>query len=519
MRARAIPALLVAALCAPRPAAAEAELRLGVETAVEYDDNVLVRSENVLSDYLGRVGPRLELRDEQGHLHYEVRYFPSYEKFLHLSELDGWNHDAFAKITWRASERTSFSVRDQYIDSNRAAEALSVGEPIDPTGEAAAVLGRRGFTQNVAYGELNHQLTQLDLLSFTAQNVLSENQPFEGLSVTEGDVTSAGLSWLHSLSARTQAGLLFRYTNQNFEDVTLGSVTQSDFYNASLQWVHRFDRTWSFSLSGGPAWVTTDIPDTPDVFEDQPLYPLIQTPTARGPVLFASCPKLADGTVVLAGQCAAIPEGAVAPRLGEGVVFRDDLGRTTDLGVIGEVPDRTGDGLTYFAAAALTKQWRTVTATLRYSRDASTTAAASGNVRDVVQFSLNWLPTERWKVGFIAAWEQREQESTGVAFDQIALVPATAAVFDASQPLGIGLVSIGQSAGLLAREIDRRVTNDRYTLALNVQYRLTRRTSLFARAFWIDQTVDDQFLGKRNATRFNAVIGVRYYLDPIQLPI
>jgi predicted porin len=99
------------------------------------------------------------------------------------------------------------------------------------------------------------------------------------------------------------------------------------------------------------------------------------------------------------------------------------------------------------------------------------------------------------------------------------LIPATAVIFDPSSPTGIGMVPIGQSSGLLAREIDRRVTNDRYTLSLNVQYRLTRRTSLFARLYWIDQTTEDVFVGARNATRFDAVIGVRYYLDPIQLPL
>lgn len=280
MRTRPIPALLLAALCVAQTAWAEAELTLGVESAIEYDDNVLVQAENPQSDYLVRAGPRFELRDEQGKLRYELRYYPSYERFFRLSELDGWTHDARGKLTWRASERTSFSVREQYLDSNRAVEAIALGEPIDPTGEAATVLGRRGFTQNIAGGELNHMLTRVDQLALTAQNVLSKDQPFQELTVTNGDVTSIGLSWLHALSGRNQAGLLVRYTNQKFENVNIDTQTQSDFYNASLQWIHHFDPTWSFSISGGPAWVTSDVPDPPEVFPDQPLYPLIRGATA-----------------------------------------------------------------------------------------------------------------------------------------------------------------------------------------------------------------------------------------------
>jgi hypothetical protein len=521
MRTGSIAAVLVGALCVPLQAAAEAELRLGIEAAAEYDDNVLVRSENVLGDFLGRIGPRMELRDEQGRLLYEVRYFPSYEKFEDLSELDGWNHDAFAKFTWRASDRTSIILRDQYLDTNRATQALAVGEPIDPSGEAASVLGRRGFTQNVAYGELLHQLTHVDQLSFTAQNVMSDDDPFQDLTVTESDVTSVGLSWLRALSARNQAGLLLRYTDQRFDNLTVDTETRSRFYNASVQWTYRIDPTWLFSVSAGPAWVTQDLPESPSTFSGQPLYPLIQGANARGPVLVDSCPTRPDGIVVLSPECEVVPESRLVPRPAgfEGLVFREDLADTTDLGVVGDLPETNDDGLTYFASLALTKQWQTVTASLRYSRDASTTAAASGNVRDIVQANINWQPTERWRFGFVAAWEQRDQETTSLAFDGRALIPATAVVFDPSSPTGLNMVPIGQSSGLLAREIDRSVTNDRYTLSLNVQYRLTRRTSLFARLYWIDQTTEDDFVGARNATRFDAVIGVRYYLDPIQLPL
>ena len=122
-------------------------------------------------------------------------------------------------------------------------------------------------------------------------------------------------------------------------------------------------------------------------------------------------------------------------------------------------------------------------------------------------------------MNFVAAWEQRDQANSGVAFDRRALVPATAIVVDPSQPFGIAAVSIGQSAGLLAREVDRNVSNTRYTLSLNVQYSVTRRTSLFARVYWIDQRTGDDIFGSRNATRVNVVLGVRYYLDPIHLPI
>ena len=524
VRTRICQVLLIAACAAPGQARADAELRLGLETAAEYDDNVLARSDNVESDFLARLTPRLELWDRKGALQYDLRYLPTYEKFLDLSDLDGWSHDAFGSLSWQAGERTSLRLRDQYLNTNRAVLAFQQGEPIGPTGEAASVLGRRGFRQNVANAELEHQLTPVDQLTLSAQNVLSEDDPFENFTATNGDVTGVGLSWLRALSGRSRAGLLVRYTSQTFEDLLLSTSNRTEFYNASVQWVYRFDPTWSFSMSAGPAWVASDPPDRVESFPDQPLYPVIQRADGqRGPVLVDTCPQLDDGTPILAAECEVLPEGRIFPRPGaaQGFVFRDDLTQTTDLAPIGDVPESSRDGLTYFAAAALSKEWRTVTATLRYSRDASTTASAAGNVRDVVQGNLNWRATGRLRIGFLAAWEQRDQETTGVVFDRRALAPATAIVLDPSQPLGIGQARIGQSIGLVAREISQTSKYQRYSLALNVQYTLSRRTSLFVRAYWSNQKTQDDTFGSRNTKvkRLDAMVGVQFFLDPIQLPI
>lgn len=513
-------ALLLMAFVAPVEARAEASLTLGLEGGVEYDDNVLFRSDDVQADGLIRLGPKLELQDEQGVLQYRARYFPSYEKFFDLSELDGWNQDAFASVSWIPSGRTRFTVRDHYLETNRATRIFDAIDPIDPGGDVG-LLATQGFTQNIAAAELERKLTRIDLLTLSVQNTLSENEPLAELAVTEGDVSSASISWLHTFSARNQAGLFARYTRQQFENVTERVETQSDFYNASLQWIHAFDPTWTLSLSVGPAWVSSDGgEEQPTRFEGQPLYPVVVDDGARGPVLIETCPTLDDGTPIVSADCTVIPEQAIVPRGGllggSEFVFRQDLAETTDLDLIGELPEASTGGLTYFAALALTKQWRTVTASLRYSRDATTTASAAGNLRDVVQGNLSWRPTERLRLGLVASWEQRESETTGLRFDR-ALAPATAVAFD-SQTGTLGLVSIGRSTGFRAVEVDRQLQNKRYTIALNLQYVLTRRASLFGRLAWIEQRVDDVF-SQRDVTRFTATVGVRFYFDPINLPI
>jgi hypothetical protein len=115
--------MLLAAALAPAAARGGARLELGAEVGAEYDSNVLFQTD-ALDDFAGRFGPRLRIHEDGDQLLWDVHYYPTYEKFVDLGELDGWNHDAYASLTWKASRRTSIRVYDQYQDLNRAARAL-----------------------------------------------------------------------------------------------------------------------------------------------------------------------------------------------------------------------------------------------------------------------------------------------------------------------------------------------------------------------------------------------------------
>jgi hypothetical protein len=512
---RASALALALALC-PRAALGDAQLELGVETSLEYDDNV-VFLEDKEGDGLWRIGPTLRAYDTRGDLNWELRYRPDYEKFFDLSELDGWNHDAYGSVAWQLSTRTRVSLYDHFIDTNRSVRALEEADPLSPAGEAAALFDQRGFRQNVVSGEISHLLTPIDSFVFSAQNVLSQTDPFESSSETEGNVTSVDLSYLRSLSRRNQAGLVLRYTSQVFDNVTFDQQTRSDYYSLLLQWVHQLDPTWTFSVAAGPAWVSRENPDQEIGLNDRSLYPVLRGPTGSGPVRIDTCPS-SGGSFVLSAECEVVPASSfVSTNVfgpNPGLVFQEDLALLTDLSLIGAAPDRTSEGWTYFADVALSKQWETWTATLRYNRDATSSVSTSGSLRDVVTGRLEWRPGERWSANFSASWERREEAVSALGFEQF-LVPAQGFVLG---PTGLSTVPIGQAAGVRVFEVNDTRTSDRWILQLSAQYRASRRTTIFSRITWID--IEEEAVGGLDSTsRFLFQVGVRYVFDPIPLPI
>jgi hypothetical protein len=497
-------AWLTASALAPA-ARADVLLDLGLEAALEYDDNVLFQANNILSDGAVRLGPRVRLHEDGDQLLWDVHYYPTYEKFFDLGEFDGWDHDGYASATWKASPRTTLRFTDQYQDYNRAVSVLAQQDVTTPAGEAGANLGLRGFQQNYAYAELNHRLARRDTVQLYLQNIYTEGDPLSSFTGNEGLVTTGSLSYLREWDPRNQIGLSIRATDQRFDDF-VQPETRTQFYNLSFQFVHLFDPTFTLSASAGPAYVSSDIPEAEGLGMDQALFPFIRDGTAQGPVLIDTCPTLDDGTPFVGNGCRALPIQDVP------VLIRPALTQTTDLPVVNDGVSDSGSTLTYFAALSLTKQWSTVTATARYIRDASQSVSASGNVRDVVLGSLNWRPTGRWRLMFVASYERREQALESIAYAS-ALSPTLISV------TGGGTETIGRAIELRAVPVEQDASTDRIVLSLNVNYQWNRQLAFFANAYWIDQKQRGDIFANEGATRFNIVVGLRYYLEPIRLPI
>ncbi|MGI9431410.1 MAG: hypothetical protein ACR2PQ_04310, partial [Myxococcota bacterium] len=368
--------VLVVLWLLPIPAAAT-DLILGAEIAVEWDDNVLSRSDEELDDFNLRYGPRVELEDSEGRFRWSARYNPDYQDFFDLDELDGWDHDARLAVDWDISRRTSVHFSDHYIDVAQFSRLAG-----DPTLDVPlSTVGREGLKRNQADFDIDHYLAPRHLLGFGISNTDSD---FEG-ERADTNFWQARLEYTYIYTARTRLGWILSAQHQEVDRPEVDTV-DTNYFNLSLQWIQEVDPTLSFSISAGPAVIDRDANEQDVVLLDQALYPLQRSPGGLlGPVDVSSCPTLDDGTPVLTVGCEGIPFTAFADR--------SFLFETTDLMLIGGFPDDSTSDVTYFASASLIKEWtHSLSTSLRYRRSAVATGGQGGQVSDVVVGTVNWRP-------------------------------------------------------------------------------------------------------------------------------
>jgi len=473
--------------------AAATDLVLGAEVAVEWDDNVLSRSDDQLEDFAMRYGPRVALEDFEGRLRWNVRYNPDYRDFFDLDELDGWDHNARLVVDYDISPRTTIHFVDQYLDV--AQFSRLTGQ--DPTLDVPLVaVDRQGLKRNQADFRIDHYLGTRHLLGFGLSNTDSD---FEG-ERADTNFWQARLDYTYIYTARTRIGWIASAQQQQIDRPEVDTV-ETNYYNLSLQWVHDFDPTLSFSVSAGPALIDREANEQDIVFRGAALYPLQRSLGSLGPVAVSTCPTLEDGTPVFAVECDVIPFTAFADP--------SFLNETTDVALVGGFPDESTTDVTYFASVSVVKEWtKDFSTSLNYRRSAVSTGGQGGQVSDVVLGVVKWRPIARFNVVFSASWENREQPTEGVTF-------VRSLTADTVQ----GIPDVGRQAGLRAVPVDRDIRNVRLTATFSAQYQLTEQIGIFGRAFWYQQKLEDTAVETRKTTRLRIIFGVNYFFEPIGLPI
>jgi hypothetical protein len=249
--------LASALMAAPGPAE---ELILGLDSRIEWDDNVFRREENTESDFVARAGPVFRLRSERGDVQYDLRYSPMYEGYFDLDGISGWDHFVRLQASWYATDSTEFFLRDIFSRTRNLSRILEATDPgTAPPGELTPEpeLGRERIQRNVGALGVRHAFTprwrgELQLASRMLE--FSRETEFDSLSWQ-------GEGSLHyELSKRDQVGFGLGYIQQEFEDAenpTAGTRRKGDttrYYQAFGSWSHAFHPTWTLNLRAGPSY-------------------------------------------------------------------------------------------------------------------------------------------------------------------------------------------------------------------------------------------------------------------------
>jgi len=506
----------IALLLLPAAAAAQ-QLEYGVRSQVGWTDNVYATAEDTslepVDDYSMRLSPWGRLSDFDGNFTWQLRYQPSYEHYLQETDRNGFDHDTGGYAAWRVGPRTTLFANGSY----QAYESLvrfneNTGNPADP-----AVLRSRQdkITGGVGGLGVTHELTPRDSLVLSTSYTI---RTYEDQNNNDLESYVLGGNWKHTLNERTKVGLSGAWIRQSFAR-QVGDDAITNYYNLSGLIEHQFSRSLRFELSAGPAVIDSNqelvnfvpqygvrafgqtnptfaavdanscalLNDTLPLNEDE------TSPTYNPHVTrfgFADCGlnsnrALSRGELELLGY----PRGAPLVPGGR----TNQIAKLTEFGDPYEldsngllVPLEEGDfgdpDVTYFARAALYKDWERWHTELSYERANSDSGDyGASSVQDSFTTSLRWEPAQHWRVTLSGVYSLVDQANDVV-------IPKAQIVENEAAPPGVDSVSDLATVQRLVAEVDDNAVS--YTsmgVSLSASRRLTQYSSIFGSVYWYQQ--------------------------------
>lgn len=497
MRAAAL--LLVAILLAPASVRAT-ELHYGAEIKGLYNSNVFASPSNVQDDGSFRGSPFVELRDPDGKFRWNFKYDPSYEQYVTLTNLSGWDQDVNGGFTWLVSPLVALTVSDRF-DQFHSLTRFNQAVGVPSGGTSVETIRRRNkFIYNAASVSLRLQMTPTQTLVLNGDHYLWR---FTGNNGRDQQTMDAGLRYSKAMSERLKLGSELSWSRQYFAALGSAPSQQTDYYHVGGVAQYDFDPTFNVSLTAGPTLVVPPSPTTPNpVFLNQP-YPIYHL----GNNLFAfrdinTCPTLPDGTPFYAYTCQ--PFGFSFDGT-TGIPFLEKYGKT--IYFAGPRASSGANQLTYFANASVSKVWQNWTFTLSYRRQANqSSGVGTSSIADIVYGSIHWNPTVRWSLYLNAAWIRRSQQgSSSLTVYGLAANPDGAAPYP----------NAAEVDSLRSLQISNGAEFDTTNLNGYAGYRLTKRITLFGFGSWNRTVQSRSFLQTTRTNIFTFWTGIRYEFEPI----
>ena len=503
------------------PAAAGAEqFDYGVKSQAGWTNNVYGTADDAtivsagqtedldpVDDWSVRVSPWGKVSDFDGNLTWSAQYRPSYEYYLQETDISDFDHEAGGEIYWRVGDRTTLVANEayrQYHSLLRFNEnAGSLTDPAVLRGQRDELIGNRTGVS------LFHLVSPLDELSLNVNYTLRDYEQ-------SNDLTSWGVAsgYRHTLDARTTIGLQGSWVRQTFSR-PVGDDAVTDYYNISATLDYQFSRTLRFEAYLGPALIDSDT----ELESFVPKYGVGRVAGGLRPIDAANCPLLNDTiphqpdpdapnynphiSSLGFGGCgasgAALTRGELEllgyPR-GDPLVPGSTTGQTADLTEFGDPYGLDASGnlnrvddsdfgaieVTYFARAALIKDWERWHGEVSYQRSSDDSGSfGASSVRDTVELSLRWEPARHWSVTLTGGYSLLDQASD-VAVPSLLIIE--------NEPVPAGVDSIAQIATvqrLVVDVDDNALTYTTASASLAANRKLSEHSSVFAALYWYQQ--------------------------------
>ncbi len=494
--------------------AVELEPSIAVDTT--WTDDVFFRTRDE-SDVTVRVSPAFDFIDRDGRVTWKFGYEPSYEYYLDLGQLRGWDHEVNGELSWAISKRTRLTVSDRFLRFrslqrlNEAASSATNG--FQPTSESG--LSRSRLKRNSLIASLVHQLDARHQLSLNANHLIWD---FSEDNRSDFELFSVNAGYTYILSDRTRIGLIASWRNR---EVTRDNVLQADgesldieqdtdFYTLSASLAHVFDKRWSFEITAGPASVEgADRFEIPSAAARTQLnFRTINDDNGRQRLIDTStCPTLPDGRFYLGVGCQ--PTGPSNFLFGGGrnlvvLPFQSPL------------PDVDGSSLTVFADLSVTHRFESGNVVFSFRRDEDQSASTgSSGVSNLAELRFNYRPSPKWThTGWITYLLREQVVDQNVPVT--VLTPAPITVFSLVPPAGFQTVTSGSGSAIGLVEVGRDDDTTTLRVGFGTDYRMDRQTSIRFRVGWQDEERTIGSVTTRDDNRWSLFVGFVHNFEPIK---
>ena len=495
-------ALAALLLVVPTVLAAE-EVQFGARTGVAWSDNVFGVSEDEIvngvqedpeDDYSARISPFVAVTDPNGNFTWDLRYEPTYEKYLDADDLDGFDQDASGTLGWRFADTWNFTLYESYAIYQNA---LRFNEAVGPGEEVTLGFRNQEIRANRTSASLSNALTARDTITLSGSYNFYEYPDEEG---NDRSVPSASFSYDRRLSEITKVGTRLSWVQQVYDRG--GGDDTTSFYTLSGTLEHSFSPSFRIEASAGPTLV-----DSSPVTEFELFQPALRSQQG---VPFAveatACPDFSDGDPNTFQSDLRFTDCG-PPRLVD-LLDPNDIAAIQDIravvptvdanNVLIDSADTGGTDLTYFAHISLIKDWERWNGRVAYDRSNSENARfGSSSVADTLSGTLTWRPRQLWTFGLTAAVSLQEQEGEQVVPSGFVLANAPAPGVTLLGPpppgsipgrpcggAGEPVCQIGQVQRIIASVEDGSEEYLTQSVSFNATRQLTLRSSVFASVYW-----------------------------------
>ena len=527
---RRTPAMLACLAAVASPAMA-AEFVPGVEVLSGWDSNVFRSSQNEESAFFGQFGPNLELRDQAGALQYDLHYRMPYEVYPTVSGINAFQYYLTATGSYQFDPRTSISVRENFSKASSAVQIFN-----NQTATTGLVqLNQQNTRQELLVNDVNatllHMLSPVWQLQLSFDYTLFEYpQSNQASVVAQSSSTSmTGTAQItRAISPRTTLGFGSSVTRQDFQTTGGQSGRGATFYNAFGIVNYKLTPTLTFSASAGPA---IDDPDTLNAPTGQlipaPFFPLNSN---RNPVDPNTCPFQGNFRVFDPLKRNSCQPVFIPPTLkisaGNVTQVKNPVPEfNVDVPFLTESVSKVQPTLTYYGHLSLEKKWETLTATLAYSRTASTASglAASTNL-DTLSASFGWSPTHEWTVTGSVAYDRQTSASKSqqpilvvgpaeVAYCQVLIQVPGQQDFCLKRT-----ATVARTVGVTTKLVNNAFEFNSYSAELNASRRISKNLTLTGTFDWWTQSNTGKVQAENsNRQDIRITFGFIWSFNPIPL--